>query len=438
MHTLSFNVIQYFARRNIVNINFFPKLPESTYVLNDNNKFLFIISDKPDWIVTNKNFASILMLCNGKNSIEKIYNIINKQKYGKDGIKILNTLIENNFFENKIGLAKHYSCNLSNIHLNMTSKCNLSCIYCYADERSDIKGNLELNNYYKIIDDAFLINNTINITFTGGEPLLNKNTIDVAKYCKSKNIKTFLLTNGTCINEDNAEIIAKNFTKIRISIDGCTEKTHELHRGKGTYFKVNKAISLLEKYGMSPMLAMTVTNMNIHEIEGLATKYGNRLTFQPLYSVGKGRNNLNLDGKTYFEALKNASGVEPYAQLEQKLNTTRNHGCTKCAIGDGEISISASGNVYPCHMLHVEKFCAGNIKDKSLTEIYYNSKVLKDIRSLSVIEREGCKNCPIRLICGGGCWARAFYAHGNLQAADDFCDYELSAFTHGLFMQADF
>ena len=105
----------------------------------------------------------------------------------------------------------------------------------------------------------------------------------------------------------------------------------------------------------------------------------------------------------------------------------------KCAIGDAEISISDNGDVYPCHLLHLSQFLAGNIKKQPLEQIYENSDVLRECSTLNVTEIKGCNKCDIRFICGGACRARAFFEKGRIDVADNFCKYEKLAFINGLF-----
>jgi len=110
----------------------------------------------------------------------------------------------------------------------------------------------------------------------------------------------------------------------------------------------------------------------------------------------------------------------------------------KCAIGDGEISISETGDVYPCQLLHFPQFCAGNIREQSLKSIYETSDKLQACRELTVLKVAGCKKCDIRFICGGGCRARTFYEKNRLDVSGDFCEYEKLAFINGLFELHEF
>lgn len=416
-----------------MNESFYPKLPADAVIIEENDKVLVLVPSKPDWVVANKNFALVLALCNGQNSINNIHNQIRHHKDGAEAIRILNDLYHAGFFDEGInGLQSH--CQLYSVHLNMTGQCNLSCAYCYAKERKKSEDeNLCVSEYIQIIDDIVLINKDATITFTGGEPLLNNDTFIIAQHCKDNNISTFLLSNATLISSDNIEKIHSLFDSIRISVDGCSDAVHDRLRGHGNFKKTMRSVELLEKSGANFSIAMTVTQWNIHEIQSMADRFGSRLTFQPLYEVGNARGqSLGITGTEYFEALQKAQNVEPYGKLAQRLAQMKNRGCTRCAIGEGEISISETGDVFPCHMLHVPRFCAGNIRKQRFKNIYELSSVLQEIRQLSVNTRSECRHCPVRLLCAGGCWARAFYAHGDLNAPDEFCEYEFLAFKEGL------
>ncbi len=412
-----------------------PRLLDETVVLERDGMFTFFVPSKPDWVTVNTNGATLLGLCNGTHSLKDIHELIKHHQNADEALALLRELTEKNFFapifpppyENKRHL-------LHSLHLNMTEQCNLRCIYCYAEERTKtVKKPLDVHTYHALIDDVYQLNPHTTVTCTGGEPLLNPLTFDVARYAQLKNLPTFLLTNGTLITPENVQLIADLFDTIRISIDGSCADVHDALRGVGSFDKALYGIALLKECGVTPMVAMTVTRRNMHDIPALAKRFGEYLTFQPLYQVGNARReNLEITGKEYFDALKNAENVEPYGDIARTMSTLRNSACGRCAIGDGEISISATGDVYPCHMLHEEQFYAGNIQHDSFRKIYNDSNILNEIRRLSVAQREGCRECPVRFLCCGACWARAYFEHGSILKADTFCEYEFLAFQEAL------
>ncbi len=412
-----------------------PKLPESTLVLKKNEKYLFLVPEVPDWVLVNGNMAKVLSLCDGAHSLEDIRRLVSGHPDAAQAMEELNAICEEGFFTPECGHAcGKKQASLFSLHLNMTAACNLRCVYCYAEERNNAFGNyLELEEYRALIDEVHSMNPACTMTFTGGEPLLSVKTVPAAEYCKEKGMPTFLLTNGCLVTRENSGRLASCFDTIRISVDGASPVVHDALRGAGSFEKVMRGIALLEEQGKPPLIAMTVTNRNIRDIGPLTERFGSRLTFQPLYNVGRARAlDLGVSGQEYYSVLASEKNVEPYAKVSQHLLSLRKKGCTRCAIGEGEISISPEGNVFPCHMLHDERFLAGNVRERSFREIYSDSEVLNKIRGFGVGTKENCRSCPLRLLCGGGCWARAFLANGDLNSPDPFCDYEFIAFQHGL------
>lgn len=416
------------------------KLLEETVMIERNGKFLFLVPTKPDWIVTNSNGAYLLSLCDGSKTIEEIIEAAEQKSIRTVGVRsFFENLINKDFFKKKVQIVgSDYRPVLRSVHLNMHKDCNLECVYCYAEERTKEGLPLTKEEYMKLIDDLGDINQYLNIEFTGGEPLLNKNTIEIAEYAKSKGHTTRLLSNATPISEKNAARIALAFDHIRISLDGSSSEVNDPLRGEGTFKQITEAIRLLEKNKANVQVAMTVTKSNIHNIEEANLKFGSKLTFQPLFNAGSAKltQELAITGSEYFQSLAESKKVNPMGGIAQSLERVRNRGVVKCAVGDAEISISHDGNVYPCHMLHLEEFAAGNVRENPIKDIYNNSDSLKKARGLHINAREECASCIIRLICGGACRARSLYLAGDINAADDFCDYEFSAYLNGLFQSA--
>lgn len=82
----------------------------------------------------------------------------------------------------------------------VSNKCNFRCKHCFVNAGSKIQNELSEENKYKAIDN--LVNLGVNkITFSGGEPLMEKNLFKYIKYAKSKNVAIGFLTNGLLLDE---------------------------------------------------------------------------------------------------------------------------------------------------------------------------------------------------------------------------------------------
>jgi len=416
------------------------KLPSNIVIKRKKDKILFLNPSFPDWIVTNSNGAAALKLCNGKRTFKEINNIVSKFAGRNTTEELTNFFREiisesNLFLSSESETSDYRPYNLHIIHLNLTNNCNLECIYCYVNERKDSKGRLECKDYLNIIDSINRLCKRPEIVLTGGEPLLSGYALKVARYAKRTGNKVHILTNGTLIDEKNAKQLAEVSDLIKISLDGATAEINDSLRGKGSFSKVLKAIDLLVQHNASLQISMTVTKKNINNIETMVDKFGSLLTFAPLFKAGrsKGNNELTITGKEYYRTLSSVKGVNPLSYLCSSLDRAKQQKIMKCAIGDAEISISDTGDVYPCHLLHLPQFWAGNIKNQSLESIYETSDKLMACRKLTVSEIKGCNKCDIRFICGGACRARAFFEKNKIDVCDDFCEYEKLAFINGLF-----
>lgn len=414
-----------------------PTLSPYVQIIERDSKYIYINPNIPRWVVTDAFGSLILSLFNGHNTPEDIEEIAvcGSGESNRPKIKKFCRLVTESGLLDHI--APGHSQNksrqiLSSVHLSLSDRCNLDCTYCYARERVEKKHPpLTFEQYVKVIDEIIKINPDITFTLTGGEPLLNRNCLRIAEYIKSKGAFCYLLSNGTLITEKNIDGIAEYFDLVTLSIDGPDKDIHAKTRGDN-YDLVMRSVKLLEEHNIDYTLSMTVTKENIAYVEDMAKRFGSRLNFAPYFPISGEPSTLAITGIEYYKALKAASGVRPLSYCESTLDSSLLHQCHKCAVGDGEFSISATGDVYPCQLLHTDIFYAGNVNEESITEIYYNSPALKRCAELDVDTIEGCRDCPIKYICGGSCRARSYYECGRIDSSSDFCRYEQEAFYDGI------
>lgn len=93
-------------------------------------------------------------------------------------------------------------------------------------------------------------------------------------------------------------------------------------------------------------------------------------------------------------------------------------GC--CGAGCGTLSVAANGAVYPCHLLHDARFEMGDLFDGTVEEAQ-RSAVRESFRRLDPDRLEGCSECGIRYLCGGGCRARSVFSNGSIDGKDPYC-----------------
>jgi radical SAM protein with 4Fe4S-binding SPASM domain len=90
--------------------------------------------------------------------------------------------------------------------------------------------------------------------------------------------------------------------------------------------------------------------------------------------------------------------------------------------GRGVVFISHTGDVQPSGFLNL---VGGNIRTKSLTDIYRNSPVFLRVRDYSLIKGK-CGVCEFKNICGGS-RSRAYAITGDAMRSDPYCVYQPTA-----------
>jgi radical SAM protein with 4Fe4S-binding SPASM domain len=426
-----------------------PKIIQNAFFASKKGKFLFLNPDVPDWVVVNQNAAYLLRHCDGQKSVGEIVETIKAEGHeisDSSALELFQSAADRMIFvdENEVYERASRKNNdkietsqrpLRSVHLRLTNECNLKCTYCYAESSICTSSPvLSIDELKQLANQVSEISPGANYTFSGGEPLMHPDALEFAEFLKKRGNGLWLLTNGSPINKKNVSKIASLFDFIKISLDGSSEEINSITRGRNTYRAVLKAYNLLLNEGANILICMTVNKSNIHDIQNMVDMFGSHLSFQPLFKAGreKDRTGDEISGDEYYRALEAVEGVKPMAEIEDVLASLRGRGKEKCPFADGDISVSETGNIYPCQMLYEDDFCGGNFKEKSLTEIYSSSRTFKSLRKLTVDNVEGCSSCPIRRLCGGSCRARSYYETGDIATAGEFCEYERQAYINGI------
>jgi AdoMet-dependent heme synthase len=324
------------------------------------------------------------------------------------------------------------------VQLHITEQCNLRCKHCYQQGcRPD---DMSLSEITSIIDeisdmltdwkDTHHIDFTSSFNVTGGEPFLRRDFFNVLEELKNKGFDTFILSNGTLIDRDKADALAKLAVKgVQVSIEG-PENIHDAIRGQGSFSSSVKGIRNLLEAGIPVTLNTTLSDVNapsFMDVIDLASSLGvQRVGFSRLVPTGRGGDMLStmLSQEVLKDLYKtifsfDAKGLQIVTgdPVASQLNNPDVHdGETPfpsggCAAGISGLTILPDGTVTPCRRLPIP---IGNVKEDSLREIWATSDVLQGLRDKSRYTGK-CGECSKWSACRG-CRAVAYAiskAHGN-------------------------
>lgn len=352
------------------------------------------------------------------NTIDIFQDLEDKKYY----TQILDDLNKIGLLEKKIIREVRRNC-IPIMSIAITNRCNLNCDYCCKDSNKYEKDVPNINDLKMTINKLVKLN-PVNISISGGEPLLRKDFKEFIDYTKKiyKN-KLILCTNATLINSDNAKYIADNFYAVQISLDGYDEESCSAVRGKGVFNKTLKSLDLLKQNGCEKIsLSMVVGKHNFHHIskfEELNSKLGTDAVIRNFSSFGRG---VTCDRK-YLE--KDSLFFYPndfYENLKvEKIEVAH------CNAGVNQLHISSEGNIYPCPNLSDDKFIICNIKEfdsLAIEKLYkrdYNA--FKEFDFLKEYKIDKCKNCDINIFCNS-CPAHTNLLKDNKVAFDKYCKFQ--------------
>lgn len=285
------------------------------------------------------------------------------------------------------------------VGFEITHKCNLKCTHCCmnADEIHGDKKDLTTDEVKSMFNKAIAWNPKY-IMLSGGEPLIRKDFIELLTYLKKNyNGNIILSTNGTLINKENANILAKCCYQIDISLDGVDEETCSKVRGSGIFDKVVENTKLLKSTGFENItLSMVVGNRNeylVYKFIELNNHLDTKAVIRKFSSIGRG-----IENKEKF--LYNHEKEFYISKEFLNSNYKRAFGVSNCNAGKNEMIISYNGEIFPCPSFMEPKYLLGNLLEVDSIEYLINSTNNIDLLEKEILNKyKQCKDCKVNLFC---------------------------------------
>ena len=160
------------------------------------------------------------------------------------------------------------------IAFHVTDRCQLNCDHCLRDP--GLKSlDIEVDLVGRVLAEAKRLYGSAETSFTGGEPTLHPRFLDLVDVAVAQGYRWRMVSNGERFPRVLASLQAEAarleaLSAFNFSLDGATEATHDLVRGKGSYRTVLGAVSLAIAHEFPVILQLTVTRANVDELEEFA------------------------------------------------------------------------------------------------------------------------------------------------------------------------
>lgn len=232
--------------------------------------------------------------------------------------------------------------------IDITSKCNLSCVYCCRDNASKEVKEPELDELLDVIKQVNRMRGTF-IVLQGGEPLCRKDCVDVFKgmgklkevipgyylsevrrILREKHIASIfeknyirllieqhlplycLTTNGMKYSEEIEDALYQSGFSVEVSLDSVHEDVNKMTR-VGINFP--RVVENIKKYSkrLPTEISCTITERNVEELPEMIPFAANLgcicVKYSPVIMIGKRKEDGKMWEKRYLESIEKAIKV---------------------------------------------------------------------------------------------------------------------------------
>lgn len=328
----------------------------------------------------------------------------------------------------------------------LAQTCNMACCYCWNRGGSFGKPG-HLMGWSTAREATGLILSLVErsgaekicINFYGGEPLLDfpvlqQVTRDLLQY-EARLAKKFcftLDTNGTRLEGNAAQFLARYFTQVGVSLDG-SRRIHDLQRpGKYGEETWQRIVNNIRCFPDPKLLGIRATltafsDSYLETFRNLTTLGVGRIQLEychePGYHQNPGHDKLIVPPDRqlaelrefvdyyvdYIGSYKNTRDIPFVSNLLDSIARTRrgNRFTRPCGAGTNTLAINSHGSVFPC-IAFVERddFAMGRAGEESLS-------LHRTLEGFAVDRQLPCNACWLRYDCAGGCYATHYDKTGH-------------------------
>ena len=305
------------------------------------------------------------------------------------------------------------------VDLALTYRCNNACSHCYVplERRAwDATREMDTSKWKKVLD-ALLGQAIPHVTFTGGEPTLREDLVDLIQYSEDIGIIAGLVTNGCRLTQSLVDdLVNAGIDYVQITLESHSPEIHDQMVGvKGAWKETVAGLKRFIDTDIYTITNTTLTQLNrptITETVAFLAKLGQQsFAMNGLIYSGSGAEVADqqaIPEEDLDEIITDilAEAAEHDLRLIWYSPTMYCHfdptdyglGPRRCSAAYSSIAIEPNGDVLPCQS-YFEPL--GNILQDPWTKIW-NHPTAQALRGHTMIPDE-CLSCELLKVCGGGC-----------------------------------
>ncbi len=316
---------------------------------------------------------------------------------------------------------------LLSLELELSRKCNLRCIYCYAASGEALNNELSFNQICDVVKQAKDLGAKKIIVLGGGEPLLYPQLLELIEFINKNQLDIALFTNATLLTKKIAQKLYEFNVEVAIKLNSFRAPVQDLLAGKkNTFSLIMKGLKNLIQAGYPDKnhklgVETIICKQNYEEIPKI-WRWARKNSITPYIEImtlqGRAKKHPELEVskeeiRALFETLARIDNVEfnRYWLVHPPLVASH------CARHEYSCTVAANGDVYPCPGVDI---AVGNVRHLPLKTILKNSPIIQDLRNIRKNIKGKCAKCELKYRCYG-CRGHAYQVTGDYLAQDPLC-----------------
>jgi AdoMet-dependent heme synthase len=306
------------------------------------------------------------------------------------------------------------------VQLDLTYRCNERCVHCYLDHEDH--GEMTTAEILGLLDQLAEAG-VFFLTLSGGEIFMRKDLFEIMERARSLTFVVKLKTNAVMINRRKARRIAAiGVESVQVSLYSHRAEVHDaITKLPGSLERTLEGARLLREAGVNVSFANVVMRENADDypdVRDLARDMGIEYkidpTITPMMDGGRDVLELNVDRERLAAIYHDPRLVDDVGELcappSGPMDEKDAFDTIPCTAGHSACYVSPYGDVYPCVQFPL---LSGNVRKQSFAQIWRDSPQLKEVRSITIGDLEGCSSCTHNSSCSR-CPGLAFM-EGNMK-----------------------
>ncbi|MBR0136085.1 MAG: radical SAM protein [Clostridia bacterium] len=319
----------------------------------------------------------------------------------------------------------------------ITLACCFNCRYCGSKAGRPRENELTTEECLSVADQLAGMG-CERVSMIGGEVFMRPDWDLIVKRLTQGGVRVAIITNGFLFRGEHIERLkAAGIESVAVSVDG-PRACHDKYRSEGSYSRAMDCIDTLTKAGVPASVITTLNSENAPLLPELFEDLKQRRiaawqiqACSPMGNAKQGGVDHRFDVKAVIRFVEEhmnevgfpmgiADNIGYFTENEGSLRGVREGGApfTGCRAGLTSIGIDSVGNIRGCESMYDERFIEGNLRERSLYDIWNDGNAFAYNRKYTRALLTGaCASCPEAYRCAGGCRSYAYFVHGRMYEA---------------------